>query len=259
MRYMNLTPTVALALLIGCAQPEIGTGGFPSQSNVESAPDMADYTEQYQQYCQSIGHAACGTSDRCTTDIMSDTLNCGGCGNVCPLGPNAAQRSCAFGHCVLQCYGDYADCDHNPTNGCETNLVASDPYNCGGCGIMCSSVLNNGGLTFVCQRGSCVAQCDLLQDDNSGNRYPVCNNRCVDALSIVDNCGGCGRKCVGDASCQDGKCVSCDGGRKSCSNRCVDVQTDIYNCGICGNTCVGSEKCVAGACTPEPTDGGATD
>ena len=36
------------------------------------------------------------------------------------------------------CRWQYADCDHNPSNGCEVRTSDSD-NNCGGCGIVCAA------------------------------------------------------------------------------------------------------------------------
>ena len=41
----------------------------------------------------------------------------------------------------------FVDCDRNPVNGCEAN-VASDPNNCGACGVVC--------LNKKCVAGACV-------------------------------------------------------------------------------------------------------
>ncbi len=61
------------------------------------------------------------TSDACETDIKSDPQNCGACGQDC------GADLCSGGHCTkMDCAEGSADCDADPTNGCEVNLSAVD-------------------------------------------------------------------------------------------------------------------------------------
>jgi hypothetical protein len=68
----------------------------------------------------------------CEVNASTDPDNCGSCGNVCPSGPDSTPV-CVNGACDLFCSPGYADCDHDPTNGCEVD-TNTDPKNCGGCG-----------------------------------------------------------------------------------------------------------------------------
>ncbi len=56
----------------------------------------------------------------------------------------------------------------------------TDPSNCGGCGIMCTS-------GQFCSAGTCMAACvaPTLR----------CGGRCIDVTSDADNCGACGTRC----------------------------------------------------------------
>jgi hypothetical protein len=68
------------------------------------------------------------------------------CNKACSFAD--ASASCQNGSCLLgQCNANFADCDLNPANGCETPLNTLS--NCGGCGVACS---NPNGST-VCAAG----------------------------------------------------------------------------------------------------------
>lgn len=85
------------------------------------------------------------TPDDCggtCTDTNTDLNNCGGCGRVCSF-PHAS-ATCVAGACELgACDQGFANCDGNPSTGCETPLGADQ--HCSGCGDVCS-----GGT--VCQK-----------------------------------------------------------------------------------------------------------
>jgi hypothetical protein len=81
--------------------------------------------------------------DRCVT--RTDPTACGPACVVCPVPPNA-RATCAANACGFVCDVGYGDCDADPVTGCEA-VLASDPENCGGCGISC-----NGG---ACVAGAC--------------------------------------------------------------------------------------------------------
>jgi hypothetical protein len=80
-------------------------------------------------------------------DLLSSITNCGSCGFVCSVGPNA-EVNCWYGECSMRCNNGYADCDKNKSNGCETPI--GDINNCGGCGDKCHTDANE-----VCDKGKC--------------------------------------------------------------------------------------------------------
>jgi hypothetical protein len=90
--------------------------------------------------CTTKTGAACPAglekcSDNCCHDTNTDPANCGSCGHACP-GPANASPTCARGQCGFRCNPGFADCNANPTDGCEVNTDA-DPNNCGGRGHVC--------------------------------------------------------------------------------------------------------------------------
>ena len=85
-------------------------------------------------------------------DVLTDSSNCGACGNVCPGG-----GSCVEGACQSVCPTGEIWCPEVvgilPMSGC-TN-PDNDSSNCGGCGLVCPS-------GTVCMSGSCgVSSCFL--------------------------------------------------------------------------------------------------
>ena len=120
--------------------------------------------------------------------------------------------------------------------------VASDPGNCGACGLACSGPANS---TPSCVSGTCVLTC------NAG--YTNCGGSCVELGSSITNCGSCGFVCEGAQNaltrCVSGTCtISCVAGYTSCGGACANVATDPNNCGSCGKACAAGHSCTAGTC-----------
>ena len=92
-----------------------------------------------------------------------------------------------------------ADCDGDPSNGCETNVRESLAH-CGACGASCARA----HAVTTCASGVCVrtrceagfAECDF-----------DLTNGCEVALGTRENCGSCGNGCDGAFRCVMGRCV----------------------------------------------------
>jgi len=168
---------------------------------------------------------------------------CDGCpvGSHCTVATDCISLSCdaASQKCILSCSPGSDDCDGDPVNECETNLLTS-ARNCGVCGHPCdlphSSVMCVGG---TCQIDTCESPWDGCDTDQT--------NGCETNLSNdPKNCGACGMECPAlhaDASCVGGKCVidSCDDGYGNCdkdaSNGCETSVNDVENCLECDTRC----------------------
>lgn len=88
-------------------------------------------------------------------DLLNDPNNCGGCDDRCRnAGPNES-RSCKKGLCVFDCLPGFADCNGDPSDGCEVNLK-NHPESCGACGNRCDIAAGQ-----PCVDGRCLmTECD---------------------------------------------------------------------------------------------------
>ncbi len=118
-------------------------------------------------------------------DTSVDVLNCGACGNVCPLG-----KACNNGTC--SCLAGLNLCNGTCTD------TSFDLRNCGKCGNICPPGKD-------CIKGECICPAGLS----------FCNGTCIDITSDELNCGLCGIACPFGEICFDGKCLI---PREYCSN-----------------------------------------
>ena len=199
----------------------------------------------------NTGFLTCDNNDPnalCATNVFEDANNCNLCGNVCP-GSTNAQGVCSGGSCITACNVGFQDCLLDDP-GCETE-TASDPLNCGGCGIDCPLLPNS---VARCESGDCSTECLPGYTDCNPNVDGCETHTAVDTA----NCGVCNNPCSdgidGTAACVGGECVlSCIPGKADCNGSIVDgcemdVLTDPGNCGFCFNACPDSGVCVNGSC-----------
>ncbi len=90
----------------------------------------------------------------CETDLTTSTIHCGACGRAVTVANG--MPACRMGvAAVMGCNMGFADCDANPTNGCEATL-ATDSNNCGRCGNRCAG--SSANTMSTCAMGSCSGQ-----------------------------------------------------------------------------------------------------
>ncbi len=184
----------------------------------------------------------------CESFLSDDPANCGGCDRGCfaDFGTGVLETSCDGGACqVAFCDDGLGDCNGRIVDGCERPLL-NDPLNCGGCGVVCPSVLG----PPRCESGSCVAPCVPGQTaDCDGDP----RNGCETALDTMEHCGGCGTVCPAPAVGLSSACVRrsegavprcevhCEGARADCnddlSDGCEATITEDA-CGCPGDTIV---------------------
>ncbi len=189
------------------------------------------------------------STNGCEASTLSNVMNCGACGAACAAGPGALV-ACVAGACRTACMAGFADCDGNPGNGCEVNILTS-VGSCGACGMACPSGPSS---TATCAGGVCGITCAAGRADCDGN--PV--NGCEADLASVLTCGLCSNRCAGaapvcvagagGASCGTG----CAAGQARCGMACVDTQTSVDHCGSCDTVCPGgpsaTRTCAGGVC-----------
>lgn len=132
----------------------------------------------------------------CETDLTLPD-NCGFCDNQCPEGQGCRQDAAFYLARTCMCSPGLTFCSTNGDSG-TCNDLSSDPNNCGGCGVTCSS---------VCVNGMCQMSCGATgYADCNGSESDGCE---VNVTSDPSNCGGCGITCDGitGQACVQGRCV----------------------------------------------------
>ena len=197
------------------------------------------------------------TQDACETNLLTSAENCGACGHICDL-PHGDAR-CTGGACrIAECQSPWIRCNTEDADGCEVN-ASTDPKNCGGCGMECTSLHGSPS----CVNSGCVIECD----EGFGDCDEDARTGCETSVTDVDNCGQCRRKCPstqGEPYCVEGTCgvASCEEGRGDCDGdeECeTNLDDDPENCGRCGRVCSaanGAAECVAGQCVIATCDDG---
>jgi hypothetical protein len=102
------------------------------------------------------------------------------------------------------CDGQHADCDGDPTNGCETDLT-TDAHHCGACAMDCDATVQHvpAGAT-TCNAGQCdySGACASPFGDCDGDR----TNGCETSVDTNSHCGACTTACSGAQVCLQNGC-----------------------------------------------------
>jgi hypothetical protein len=184
---------------------------------------------------QAAGSVCC--PDVGCTNIFSDPLNCGACGNDCtaavgagPVGDACVEIDgagvCSCGGLGAPCTGT-TWCTHvtSPNQACGCRDLRADPNDCGTCGVVC----------------------DPASED-------CCDRVCVDVLSDTAHCGapgtgaGCANACVRGEVCDGGVCRCADATRTRCGDSC--------DCDTAGGQICCDGECFDGWCCTDDDCGG---
>ncbi|HEX4460387.1 MAG TPA: hypothetical protein VIA18_20560 [Polyangia bacterium] len=233
----------------GCAKPfapesgedlghgVVGTGGN-GDADLAPAPTVYDLAEPPRDLSPVCGDNVC-------TAAIGE--NCSTCPEDCGSCPGCAPNT--------------ADCDGDPTNGCETPI--DTPTNCGACGRVCQQV---GGTNACISNGTnwvCKPTCDTTHGDCNG----MPNDGCETDTTTTTNCSGCGISCVnpnGTTACADSGTIrvcdpSCSAGFADCDGLpgqgcTTNIESSPTSCGSCTRACssvgAASLACTSGLCTP---------
>ncbi|HEY4016792.1 MAG TPA: hypothetical protein VGM06_25830 [Polyangiaceae bacterium] len=88
----------------------------------------------------------------CEVDTSNSVSHCGSCVTACPTPPHTTGPACSASLCrYVSCVGPFADCNGDPSDGCEVN-TNTDPLNCGSCGDDCELTCP---LCTMCSGGFC--------------------------------------------------------------------------------------------------------
>jgi len=207
-------------------------------------------------------YATCGdiAAPLCSTNLMNDSDNCGGCGVSCGRAEELEllrmTSRCSDGACAFECIFVpgrperlFRDCNGTIDDGCEID-VFSDAENCGACGNACPAGVR-------CIRGGCG--CPIGELD--------CDGECIAPGSDDANCKTCGNACTTPPNacspippntvygCAGGECgkLKCARGFGDCNNDvqqlgcasdgCESDLADPDNCGGCGIECGAGQEC----------------
>jgi len=141
--------------------------------------------------------------DGCETDLTTNE-HCGACGNACAPGEACRRNSTGVYECL--CPPGLTYCGNTCVD------LATNPTNCGSCGVLCKDTVIQGGLynakteIGICVYGMCKRQCVAGRADCNGNSEDGCE---VNTNSDPRNCGGCGVECDAAAgqACVGGRCA----------------------------------------------------
>ncbi len=107
----------------------------------------------------------------CEAALDSSIAHCGACFEFC--GAESATGTCTAGECALACNADAGDCNDDMTDGCESDLTATE--SCGSCDVGCAG---------ACAGAACAA-CDsgIAIDTNDAMMAAAAMGLCADVTS----------------------------------------------------------------------------
>ncbi|MBR4985125.1 MAG: hypothetical protein IKY83_05240, partial [Proteobacteria bacterium] len=150
-------------------------------------------------YTNCGGNTAASINCIKTTDLQTDSNNCGKCNNVCK-----SDESCVSGKCQKNtCSSGQTLC---ALGSCKT-LTGTDKDNCGACNYACANNPAPNATSNTCKDGVCQYTCDTNYTNCGGVTAASINCiKTTDLQTDSNNCGKCNNVCKSDESCVSGKC-----------------------------------------------------
>jgi hypothetical protein len=234
-----------------------------------------------------VGASSCCGSGDCTTPpaptaCYASSGTCSGVGGSCSYSLKNGSRVCGAVccnavngtcnvNCTLTCTGGYADCDGDPSNGCEVNLASAGKKLCGSACIVNTSCCNNADCTTpqapttcyqaqgtcsgpggtcsytlnsgakVCSGNVCCnpnnSTCDASCTPQCASGFLNCNSSPTDGCETACNLPNANPGCAGSAC----GIASCKSGFQNCDN-------NVANGCECGTSCCTNPMTSAPAC-----------
>ncbi len=213
----------------------------------------------------STSTLTCAPGKKACAGICSGTdqaaVGCSGTCSACATPANAVAgctlEDASYFCGIKNCNDQYADCDNDIANGCETHTTTR--AHCGSCNGDCTQQFcERQGSTYVCS--------DTCDEPNTPCASEA-GTECTDPKTDNDNCGGCGVACSvpnGSGTCNDGGCTTtCNDKYFLCNHACgfATAQQCGPSCAPCppGNVCDTTltsptyATCVVSNCTQSNT------
>jgi len=235
----------------GCVDADADGAGLGGACEVVDCDDTnGDVYPGAEEACNGIDDDCDDSIDE-GFDLLTDPDHCGECGLSCAA--DNAEVACTDGLCeIAACDDGWADCDLDPSNGCEADLLAVD--RCGSCaeldgvpGDMCGTC---GSGVWVCD-GTEAVTCVGDLGDEALNVCGGCGDlEGVPGEACAAGCGGAVWTCNEDGGvvcALDGEAVELNacGGCEPLDNApddpCGPCGLDVYVCDDDGGTVCGSE------------------
>jgi hypothetical protein len=156
----------------------------------------------------TCNNGCCDENNKCQTPAADASITFCGIGGSkcvqCAL-PNAKTKCDAENNCVVaSCEPDFDNCDQNDENGCEADLTTKET--CGKCHNRCTTPQHTESPS--CDKSDGGYECGFQCKSGWGDCDHTTSTGCESELSKnPDNCGVCGKKCVGNQTCSTGRCI----------------------------------------------------